>query len=167
MALNRCKECTAEISSKADKCPQCGAPQPKSTSPLTWLVTIIVGMIFIAALTRDPPSAPQSSRTAQTAKDQALAQLKLTFSWTPGGFDNVLILKHLTLHNTSPHPVKDIHLACTLYARSETALGTLSKTLYDTLPAGKTLTLAEFNMGFMHTQTHTVACRVADLDLTH
>ena len=51
MALKKCKECGNEISSKAEACPQCGAPQKKKTSIVTWFVLIlilfgVVGAIF-------------------------------------------------------------------------------------------------------------------------
>ncbi|MCI5049514.1 MAG: zinc-ribbon domain-containing protein, partial [Rickettsiales bacterium] len=45
MALTTCKECGNEISTRAKKCPNCGAPRRK-TSTFTWFVLIVV--IFIS-----------------------------------------------------------------------------------------------------------------------
>jgi hypothetical protein len=41
VSLTKCKECGNEISKKAKKCPQCGAPQ-KIISAFTWLVLILI-----------------------------------------------------------------------------------------------------------------------------
>ena len=46
MALTNCKECGAEVSTKAEACPKCGAKRPKSTSIGTW----IIGGIFLVIL---------------------------------------------------------------------------------------------------------------------
>lgn len=46
MALKKCEECGNEVSTKAKKCPNCGAKAPKRTSILTWSVLVII--IFVA-----------------------------------------------------------------------------------------------------------------------
>lgn len=46
MALTKCKECGAEVSTKASHCPKCGAKVPKRTSLVTWLVLVFI--IFMA-----------------------------------------------------------------------------------------------------------------------
>lgn len=38
MALIKCRECSALISTKAETCPSCGAKSKKKTSLLTWIV---------------------------------------------------------------------------------------------------------------------------------
>lgn len=42
MALTKCKECGAEVSTKANHCPKCGAKAPKRTSLVTWLVLVFI-----------------------------------------------------------------------------------------------------------------------------
>ncbi|MDP3876278.1 MAG: hypothetical protein Q8Q50_04790 [Methylobacter sp.] len=42
MSLITCKECNVKISSKADKCPHCGAPVKKKTSLWVWLIAAVV-----------------------------------------------------------------------------------------------------------------------------
>ena len=54
MAMTKCKECGADVSTQAESCPKCGAPispkkpvkEKKKTSFLTWLIVIIIGLMF-------------------------------------------------------------------------------------------------------------------------
>lgn len=57
MALTKCKECGHEVSKKADKCPNCGAPRKKNTSIPSWLVLLFLIVVFIGYLTdKDTPN---------------------------------------------------------------------------------------------------------------
>lgn len=47
MALTKCKECGKEMSSEAKACPACGAPPPKKTSLVTWLVCGFMLFVFV------------------------------------------------------------------------------------------------------------------------
>lgn len=58
MALTKCKECGAQLSTKAKTCPSCGA-KPRRTHWFTWLVAgVICGSALLAALSPSPPPAP-------------------------------------------------------------------------------------------------------------
>lgn len=50
MALIKCKECGKEISSNAKQCPNCGAPKPKQTSFVTWVVAGFIGLLVISGV---------------------------------------------------------------------------------------------------------------------
>ena len=50
MALKNCKECGSQISDKATSCPQCGSPQPKKTSVLTWICVGILALSFVISI---------------------------------------------------------------------------------------------------------------------
>jgi uncharacterized paraquat-inducible protein A len=54
MAMQKCKECGNEVSSKAAACPKCGAPVEKKTSWVAWgcltLVILLVGLAIIGSL---------------------------------------------------------------------------------------------------------------------
>lgn len=66
MALKKCKECGNEISNKADKCPQCGAPQKKRTSVFTWIVLIfIIFSVYVSI--NNPPNTGGQSDTAKSS----------------------------------------------------------------------------------------------------
>lgn len=50
MALKKCKECGNEISTKADKCPNCGAPVKKGHKGLAFFIIAIFAIIIIGQL---------------------------------------------------------------------------------------------------------------------
>lgn len=70
MALVKCKECGAEISSKAKTCPKCGAMVPKKTSLVTWLFLFLIIVIIISAnlgpTKNNSSSTINSSQNSQT-----------------------------------------------------------------------------------------------------
>ncbi len=54
MALKKCRECGNRVSTKADKCPNCGAPLKKSTKIgcLGSIVVIIFVLIIIKGVAK-------------------------------------------------------------------------------------------------------------------
>ncbi|WP_135475265.1 zinc ribbon domain-containing protein [Pseudoalteromonas sp. KS88] len=56
MALIKCKECGAEVSSKAKTCPKCGAKPAKKTSLITWFVLILIVYLVYSASQRSTPN---------------------------------------------------------------------------------------------------------------
>jgi hypothetical protein len=50
MALTNCRECGHEISSEAESCPNCGAPNPQKRSKLEGGCSTVLGIIFITFL---------------------------------------------------------------------------------------------------------------------
>lgn len=67
--MQKCKECAAQISTKADVCPQCGAKAPKKTSVFTWFVLILIIFGVWGAATSPPSTsvAAQSSGSESTS----------------------------------------------------------------------------------------------------
>lgn len=73
MALDKCKECGAQVSDKAKNCPSCGAPYKKKTGCLSCLAIIffsLVGIgVFSAILSSsDNSSRPQGQQSSAAAK---------------------------------------------------------------------------------------------------
>lgn len=64
MAVVKCKECGGQVSTKADKCPSCGAKAPKKTSRVTWLVLIVIALLVYQAATNDSPPKPAAQASA-------------------------------------------------------------------------------------------------------
>ncbi len=60
MALIKCKECGAEVSSKAKTCPKCGVKVEKKTSIVTWLVLGLV--VYVAYIAVQSPAPTHASR---------------------------------------------------------------------------------------------------------
>jgi hypothetical protein len=76
MALKKCKECGREVSSKADKCPNCGAPVKKDASLGAGCLTIIivVGLIVWWGSKGDSTNSPTAPpAAANTAPDKITA----------------------------------------------------------------------------------------------
>jgi hypothetical protein len=81
MALVKCKECGAEVSTKAASCPKCGAVRKRQARPtgcLTWVIAIFVvaavigGIIESANNPSTPtPSAPTSAVAEKIRREQA------------------------------------------------------------------------------------------------
>lgn len=83
MGLITCNECKGPVSSSATACPKCGAPVPKKTSTLTWIVggtlAIAIGscvskqndreMTRAAAPKPPPPTAAQLAETARKDRE--------------------------------------------------------------------------------------------------
>lgn len=79
MAMQQCKECGNEVSSKAAACPQCGAPVKKKTSPVAWgcltLILLFVGLAIIGSLTSNNTSSRSSSSTDTRPVDYSVTYL--------------------------------------------------------------------------------------------
>lgn len=66
MALVKCRECGAQISTKADACPKCGARAPKKTSAFTWFMLLfIIPGVYVAYISSSSTSSSSSSGSAQ------------------------------------------------------------------------------------------------------
>lgn len=68
MALVKCKECGASVSSSAKVCPQCGTkkPAPKSKSYILWLI----GAFALIAIILKPSPEEQKAKIAEVERQQ-------------------------------------------------------------------------------------------------
>ena len=48
MALKKCKECDTAVSTKADKCPSCGAPVKRKSIGFGWFLLLLLVAIGIS-----------------------------------------------------------------------------------------------------------------------
>jgi len=67
MAMTKCKECGAEISTKADSCPQCGAKRKKTSGCASVFVVFLLLLILVAVVAPDTPSSSSKSTTSAAA----------------------------------------------------------------------------------------------------
>jgi len=75
MAITKCKECGAEVSTKAKECPKCGAPVKRKTSVVTWVAAIILGLWVIGHFASGPSTSTPVSNAAKiepTPKETAI-----------------------------------------------------------------------------------------------
>lgn len=160
MALIRCKGCNSEISKQAAACPQCGHPNPVSKhlggGETILALALAAGAIWWFA-GRDGSGYETSS-----PKQEALAALSLSdVNWTRGGFETVMLLD-VSISNSGLRDVKDIVIRCNHTSQSGTDIDSNSATIYQVFPAGKTVSLSKFEMGFMHSQVARSSCKIED-----
>ena len=160
MALIKCKECGNDISKKAAACPKCGAVAKKKTSVITWIIGGIFAIGVIGAV-QNSVKTGSSSAAAAPPKDDPTDKISLDFSWSKGGFDNVMEA-NFTVKNSNTYDVKDIKIKCIHSAPSGTKIDENDRIIYEVFPAGKTRTVKNFNMGFIHSQANKSSCAVID-----
>ena len=161
MTMKNCQECGKEISSKAEKCPHCGAPVKKKTSLGVWLFLIFVVLSFVAFLRGGGDGSPPPD-VSTPEKPDPIKQLKFNFQWTLGGFGNTMLLKNVAIYNPTTTPMKDPLIRCSLYAASGTHVGDTDFTVYQPLRVKGKITVQEINMGFVNSQAAKASCRIVN-----
>jgi hypothetical protein len=176
MALKKCKDCGNSVSSSAKACPQCGAPMQSrgvisSLARLFVIVFVIIPIgiaIFMSVYQSETsPSSGGDSTTSRAPdpKETALSNIELkNLSWQKAGFDNVMEVS-VTFVNKGARDVKDIELKCEHFSNSGTRIDSNKKTIYEVVPAGKSKSIKNFNMGFIHSQAAKTSCFVSDVVL--
>lgn len=160
-SMVKCKACGAEISKNAKVCPHCGEPAPKRTSLAAWLLLGIIVLIGIGASN----STDASSSAPLTPKEEAQSQVQLeNFEWTTGGFGNVM-MADFKIKNDSKYLVKDIEITCTHTAKSGTVIDSNKRVIYDSVEAGATKKIKDFNMGFINSQANQSSCEITDFQI--
>jgi hypothetical protein len=88
MSTVKCRDCGNQISKKAKSCPQCGAPQ-RRTSPLAWTVLIlIVGWVGYTATSVDQRPRAASTPSASPAQNIKLGYIHQTTNLRTGAGTN-------------------------------------------------------------------------------
>ncbi len=183
MPLIQCPDCKQAISDAAPACPHCGrprsagrssqglAPQKQSSGVargcgLTFLVVVIftflVGVCSDEGRKLNTGSSPlgADSRT-RSVKDQIRDSLKLEYTWSKEGFGNVMEAT-FTVRNRSHNGIKDLEIRCIHSAPSGTVIDRNTRTIYDVVPAQKSRTFENVNMGFINSQAHRSGCEITD-----
>lgn len=105
VALVKCKECGAEISSEAKVCPHCGKSAPKKTSGRAMAVAIILGVGIAGTLARRcSESTPQQTTATSSGSTSAGAEAEQAKAKC---LENVRLLLH-TLPDMNLHAVADM-----------------------------------------------------------
>jgi len=111
---------------------------------------------FLLILIVNVPSTPSTLDKYNEKVNQAetIANNIKVKSWSVrlGGYDNILIIDRLTLTNQNHFPVKDILINVKSYAASGTLLNSKDYTIYDIIPANKSKTFRDINLGFVDSQ---------------
>lgn len=130
------------------------------------LLIIIVLGFFLSKCSPDSKSPSSSSSPVQSATDikqQQIYQVTIKkLNWSKGGFDNVMMV-NATFENKGTVDVKDLELTCEHYSNSGTKIDSNSRVIYEVVKAGKSKSIRNFNMGFIHSQAASTNCRITDL----
>lgn len=112
--------------------------------------------------TSTPPngvSVPAAPRDTSRDREVVLKNIVLDHTWTLGGFNTVAVVD-FKIKNNNSFAVKDLIASCDAHSKSQTRLGSNKKVIYDVFPAGKAVSIKEFGMGFVNSQTHYFDCQV-------
>jgi hypothetical protein len=176
MSIAICAKCRQPIPPGSAFCPSCGQQifvvAGKKRGELGfWIFLAFVVLLIVAVV--NMPSRPlgrsSSGATVEPAAsspdphDLALTNTTITkLSWYKGGFGTVM-MANLSIKNDGDAPVKDIEVKCEHSAPSGTKIDQNTKTIYELIPAHKTRTFRNFNMGFIDSQATGTNCRISDL----
>lgn len=128
-------------------------------------------LIFAAALVREDNAAEKlvsaASPTFQQANAHDSAMQSTTITKFHGFKDETGVILHenLTIKNDGPVAVKDITIKCNNIAPSGTVIDSNERTIYEVVPARKTRTFRDFNMGFINPQSSASSCEIKDLTI--
>ncbi len=81
------------------------------------------------------------------------------WSWSKDGFSNIMIAT-FTIKNNANFDIKDVEITCVHSSPSGTVIDRNTRTIYEIFQAGKTRTIREFNMGFIHSQAQRSGCTI-------
>lgn len=81
--------------------------------------------------------------------------------WSKGGFGSIMMIDRLIVRNDAPFPIKDFVVKCVHQGPSGTDMDSNKREVYEIVPAGKTKTVREINMGFIHSQATTSRCEIS------
>ena len=118
MALQQCKECGNEVSTKAKKCPHCGVRNPTVTAKQAWagfLVFLLLVGGCVAALDSVETSAPPLTAEEQARQDRE-TQLSDAFSAWDGSHKALTLMIKDSMNDPNSYE----HIATRYIDRGET-----------------------------------------------
>jgi hypothetical protein len=166
MALKACKECGHEISTEATTCPHCGKKNPTGvrTSPIALGCLGLIGFVIVVGIfssSDSPTTSSRSSARTPSPKEQALAQVKLNFTWSKSEFG--IMTADFTVRNPTQYRIKDLEITCIHSAPSGTRIDENVRKIYEVVSPKSTRHFNDFNMGFIHSQATSSSCSITDL----
>jgi hypothetical protein len=115
------------------------------------------------------PAAPVPASAAPVVDPHDLAMWSTKIVKYHGRKDELgmVLYETFTVKNDGPAAVKDLKIKCENEAPSGTALDSNTRIIYEIVPAHKTRTFANFNMGLINPQTSRSGCQIEDLALAN
>lgn len=151
----------AEIRRRANlpRSAQVGPKQGKSSCMSIGCATLFVLFAFsllITNLITTPATKSGEPVIVQRSNGSDGVELD-SFNWTKSG---PVAMARFVVRNTNTYPVKDIAIGCTFSGESDTQISSVDKTLYVTIPAGKSKSVTGLNLGLISDQVSKANCRV-------
>ncbi len=103
-----------------------------------------------------------SNRGGSTSSVATTMQSTLTLrdvAWSKTRYG--VLFAHFSVHNESHIAVKDFTVTCSTYGESGTALGQVSKTIYEIIPAQSMKAYEGIEIGLVDRQAAIVQCQIA------
>ncbi|WP_437881025.1 hypothetical protein [Pseudomonas sp. LRF_L74] len=165
-----CWNCKGQIGDRQSVCHHCNSKNTVPTSTVTVVVLVLVIFFVVMALIGGVISGSQDSTTATTKapaklspRQQAFEDTLITeFDWDTG---YGVMTANFVIVNNGKIPVKDIEITCRHTAASGTEIDKNVRTIYDIVPAGKSRTFKNFNMGFINSQVESTRCGITNLKI--
>ena len=123
---------------------------------------------WTVTVTQLPPTPPSKTDAASTSPSSAFTKSSDSdifplsdFQWSRSRFGALFV--SFAVNNSTNQALRDFTIACSTYGASGTHIGTISKTLFETLPAKSTVEYEGVEIGPMHPQARTVRCSIVRL----
>jgi hypothetical protein len=153
------------------------APKPQTAGGVILRIMLVVVVVVVVVVwighhfidEEAPPSSSAQAAPVSTPapvidpKRKAMEAASITkFRWYKDGFGSIMMAT-ITIKNDGDNPVKDIEIKCEHSAPSGTVIDSNTRTIYQVIPAHKTRTFRDFNMGFINSQVSSSSCSIEDL----
>jgi hypothetical protein len=116
----------------------------------------------------EKPGTTTANATPVEQPDPKAVALRATsiskFNWYKDGFGSVMTAA-FTIKNDGDEDVKDIEIKFVHSAPSGTVIDSNTRTIYEIVPAHKSRTFRNFDMGFINSQASSSSCGIEDLAL--
>jgi hypothetical protein len=137
---------------------------------LAALFCLFLALLFIATLLPDKPKASAAVTAGAPVRQltpHGLALQSTAIAKYHGRKDEVgsILYESFTIRNDGDAAVKDLKIKCEHEAPSGTVIDSNTRTIYEIVPAHKSRTFPNFNMGFINPQATKSGCLIEDLAL--
>jgi len=184
--LTQCQQCGNRVTDQQEFCSKCGRKlgaiqvQP---SGFKWKY-VFLGFLALCILSvfnkreetatsthsttstgsageRDAAAVMDAVRRAEANPTTTEQDLKLDFTWSKEGFDNIMEA-NFTIKNDGPSAIKDIEITCIHTAPSGTVIDRNTRTIYEIVKAKSKRSFPKFNMGFINSQVKSSSCGIVN-----
>lgn len=151
--FKKCPGCGADQPANASVCSQCHRKLRKKVTLWKWIGSAFAGLIVLGALS-GPPTKPSGTIKAELAD-----QVTLDYEWRTqiGG---LTMEADFVVSNKLSEAIKDIQVTCIHFSKTNTKIDSNSQTLYEIVPAHRTIKVSNVAMGFIHSEANSTNCKI-------